>query len=33
VPHTAITGKVEIAASNSFGFGGANLCLVLKRAA
>ncbi|NDH94364.1 MAG: hypothetical protein EBZ13_07525, partial [Planctomycetia bacterium] len=33
VPHAAITARVDIAASNSFGFGGANLCLVLKRAA
>ena len=33
VPHTAVTARVDIAASNSFGFGGANLCLVLKRAA
>jgi 3-oxoacyl-[acyl-carrier-protein] synthase II len=33
VPHTAVHARVEVAASNSFGFGGANLCLVLKRAA
>ena len=33
VPHKAVTAQVDIAASNSFGFGGANLCLVLKRAA
>jgi 3-oxoacyl-(acyl-carrier-protein) synthase len=25
--------RVDVAASNSFGFGGANLCLVLRRAA
>lgn len=33
VSHKAVTSQVDIAASNSFGFGGANLCLVLKRAA
>lgn len=33
VSHKAVTAQVDIAASNSFGFGGANLCLVLKRAA
>ena len=33
VLHKAVTAQVDIAASNSFGFGGANLCLVLKRAA
>lgn len=33
VPHTARRRRVAVAASNSFGFGGANLCLVLRRAA
>ena len=33
VPHTARPHRVTIAASNSFGFGGANLCLVLRKAA
>lgn len=33
VPHRAAAARVDVAASNSFGFGGANLCLVLKRAA
>ncbi|MFM8433940.1 MAG: beta-ketoacyl-[acyl-carrier-protein] synthase family protein [Planctomycetia bacterium] len=33
VPHTARPHRVRIAASNSFGFGGANLCLVIRKAA
>ncbi|MEC7710127.1 MAG: beta-ketoacyl-[acyl-carrier-protein] synthase II, partial [Planctomycetota bacterium] len=33
VPHQSITSPVHVAASNSFGFGGSNLCLVLKSAA
>jgi 3-oxoacyl-[acyl-carrier-protein] synthase II len=33
VPHVARTRRVRVAASNSFGFGGSNLCLVLRRAA
>jgi 3-oxoacyl-[acyl-carrier-protein] synthase II len=33
VPHVARPHRVTIAASNSFGFGGANLCLVLRKAA
>ena len=33
VAHKARPARVDIAASNSFGFGGANLCLILKRAA
>jgi 3-oxoacyl-[acyl-carrier-protein] synthase II len=33
VPHVARPHRVAIAASNSFGFGGANLCLVLRKAA
>jgi len=33
VPHVARARRVEIAASNSFGFGGSNLCLVFRRAA
>jgi 3-oxoacyl-[acyl-carrier-protein] synthase II len=33
VAHIARPSRVDVAASNSFGFGGANLCLVLKRAA
>jgi len=33
VPHMARDHRVDVAASNSFGFGGANLCLVLRRAA
>jgi len=33
VPHTARPHRVRVAASNSFGFGGANLCLVIRRAA
>lgn len=30
VPHTAQERRVRVAASNSFGFGGSNTCLVLK---
>ncbi|MFM8952005.1 MAG: hypothetical protein ACKOOF_02930 [Planctomycetaceae bacterium] len=33
VPHVARARQVRVAASNSFGFGGSNLCLVLRRAA
>ncbi|MFM8414412.1 MAG: beta-ketoacyl-[acyl-carrier-protein] synthase family protein [Planctomycetota bacterium] len=33
VPHVARPRRVAVAASNSFGFGGSNLCLVLRRAA
>ena len=33
VAHTARSRRVAVAASNSFGFGGANLCLVIRRAA
>lgn len=33
VPHVARRHRVAVAASNSFGFGGSNLCLVLRRAA
>ena len=33
VPHVARPRAVRVAASNSFGFGGSNLCLVIRRAA
>ena len=33
VPHVARPHRVCVAASNSFGFGGANLCLVIRKAA
>lgn len=33
VPHVARPHPVDVALSNSFGFGGSNLCLVLRRAA
>jgi 3-oxoacyl-[acyl-carrier-protein] synthase II len=33
VPHVARPARVRVAASNSFGFGGSNLCLVIKAAA
>jgi 3-oxoacyl-[acyl-carrier-protein] synthase II len=33
VPHTARPARVRVAASNSFGFGGSNTCLVLRKAA
>ena len=33
VPHQSISSPVHVTASNSFGFGGSNLCLVLKSAA
>ena len=33
VPHVARPHPVSVTASNSFGFGGANLCLVIRRAA
>ncbi len=32
VPHLARPAAVRVAASNSFGFGGSNLCLVLRAA-
>jgi 3-oxoacyl-[acyl-carrier-protein] synthase II len=32
VPHVARSHPVAVAASNSFGFGGSNLCLVLRAA-
>lgn len=32
VPHTAQDRRVQIAVSNSFGFGGSNNCVVLRRA-
>jgi 3-oxoacyl-[acyl-carrier-protein] synthase II len=33
VPHVARERSVKVTASNSFGFGGANLCLVIREAA
>jgi 3-oxoacyl-[acyl-carrier-protein] synthase II len=33
VPHVARPRNVRVTASNSFGFGGSNLCLVIRRAA
>ena len=33
VPHTARPARIRVAASNSFGFGGSNLCLVIRAAA
>ena len=33
VPHVARSRCVRVTASNSFGFGGANLCLVIRHAA
>ena len=33
VPHVARPRRVAVTASNSFGFGGSNLCLVIRRAA
>ena len=33
VPHVARDRRVRVAASNSFGFGGSNLCLVIRAAA
>jgi 3-oxoacyl-[acyl-carrier-protein] synthase II len=31
IPHTARKVQVEVAMSNSFGFGGTNACLVFRR--
>jgi 3-oxoacyl-[acyl-carrier-protein] synthase II len=31
IPHTAREGRVDVALSNSFGFGGQNIALILKR--
>lgn len=31
VPHTAQATKVDVAMSNSFGFGGTNACIVFRR--
>jgi 3-oxoacyl-[acyl-carrier-protein] synthase II len=33
VPHVARPARVRVTASNSFGFGGSNLCLVIRSAA
>ena len=33
VPHVARPRRVRVAASNSFGFGGSNICLVIRHAA
>jgi 3-oxoacyl-[acyl-carrier-protein] synthase II len=33
VPHAAIERRVDTAMSNSFGFGGSNTCLVVRRVA
>lgn len=33
VPHAARDRRVDVTASNSFGFGGSNLCLVIRRVA
>ena len=33
VPHTAQERRIRVAVSNSFGFGGSNNCVVLRRAA
>ena len=32
VPHKAIEKKIDVALSNSFGFGGTNACLIFKKA-
>jgi 3-oxoacyl-[acyl-carrier-protein] synthase II len=32
VPHVSRPRRVRVAASNSFGFGGSNLCLVIRAA-
>ena len=31
IPNTARESKIDIAISNSFGFGGQNACLVIKK--
>jgi 3-oxoacyl-[acyl-carrier-protein] synthase II len=31
VPNKAVAGELDVAMSNSFGFGGTNACLVVKR--
>ena len=33
VPHQAMSRRTCVTASNSFGFGGSNTCVVLKKAA
>jgi 3-oxoacyl-[acyl-carrier-protein] synthase II len=33
VPHQALSHPTRVAASNSFGFGGSNTCVVLKKVA
>jgi 3-oxoacyl-[acyl-carrier-protein] synthase II len=33
VPHQARPGRVRVAVSNSFGFGGSNTCIVLRKVA
>ena len=33
VPHTAREAKIDVAISNSFGFGGCNACIVFRRVA
>ena len=31
IPHVARTGTVDVALSNSFGFGGQNIALIIRR--